>query len=141
MRRFNLWVEWDEEETRHWLLPREGVVYSFVVENPETHAVTDMCSFYHLPSSIIGHAKYETLHAAYSFYNVATSVKLESLVNDMLITAKNMDMDVFNALDLMENESFLTKLKFGIGDGTLNYYLYNWGCPEIPSGKIGLVLL
>lgn len=41
----------------------------------------------------------------------------------------------------MENKEFLQPLKFGIGDGTLNYYLYNWGCPDIESSKIGLVLL
>ena len=35
---------------------------------------------------------------------------------------------MFNALNLMENESFLEKLKFGIGDGNFNYYLYNWKC-------------
>lgn len=139
--KFKLWVEWDEEETKHWMLPRDGVVNSFVVEDPETHKVTDVCSFYHLPSSITGHAKYKTMNAAYSFYNVATSTTLEKLVNDMLIVAKQMDFDVFNALDLMENESFLKKLKFGVGDGTLNYYLYNWGCPQIKAGDIGLVLL
>ncbi|CAM9365596.1 unnamed protein product, partial [Choristocarpus tenellus] len=32
-------------------------------------------------------------------------------------------------------------LKFGIGDGHLQYYLYNWRCPEISSNEVGLVLL
>ena len=50
------------------------------------------------------------------------------------------DFDVFNALDLMENTSFLEKLKFGIGDGNLQYYLYNWKCPAMIPKKIGLVL-
>lgn len=48
--------------------------------------------------------------------------------------------DVFNALDLMENKTFLEKLKFGIGDGNLQYYLYNWKCPSMGSEKVGLVL-
>jgi glycylpeptide N-tetradecanoyltransferase len=43
--------------------------------------------------------------------------------------------DVFNALDLMENKEFLETLKFGIGDGNLQYYLYNWRCPSIPPNK------
>ena len=50
------------------------------------------------------------------------------------------DFDVFNALDLMENPDFLEKLKFGIGDGNLQYYLYNWKCPGMTPKKIGLVL-
>jgi len=45
--------------------------------------------------------------------------------------------DVFNALDLMENKTFLEKLKFGIGDGNLQYYLYNWKCPSMAPEKVG----
>ena len=44
--------------------------------------------------------------------------------------------DVFNALDLMENKEFLEKLKFGIGDGNLQYYLYNWKCPFMTPEKV-----
>ena len=47
---------------------------------------------------------------------------------------------MFNALDLMENAEFLEKLKFGIGDGNLQYYLYNWRCPIMDPKRVGLVL-
>ena len=40
----------------------------------------------------------------------------------------------------MENASFLEDLKFGIGDGKLRYYLYNWDVPTIAPGDLGLVL-
>jgi hypothetical protein len=36
----------------------------------------------------------------------------------------------------MENKQFLEKLKFGIGDGNLQYYLYNWKCPAIEPEKV-----
>ena len=49
--------------------------------------------------------------------------------------------DVFNALDIMENDpSLLKDLKFGPGDGHLQYYLYNWQCPEVEPREVGLVL-
>ena len=41
-----------------------------------------MVSFYNLPSSIIGNKKHSTLKAAYSFYNVATTVDLKALMTD-----------------------------------------------------------
>lgn len=55
----------------------------------------------------------------------------------------------------MENSTFLKELKFGyanklssrllttssIGDGNLQYYLYNWKCPDMPPSKLGLVLM
>ena len=48
-----------------------------------------------------------SIKAAYSFYNVATSMSWTDLMADALVMAKKMDFDVFNALDLMENVDFL----------------------------------
>ncbi|OQS07359.1 kinesin [Thraustotheca clavata] len=140
LKKFDLVADMNENEVAHWLLPRQGVVSSYVVEDPATHKVTDLASFYHLPSTIIGNTTYKTLFAAYSYYNVATTVPLVQLMQDLLILAKNEGMDVFNALNLMENEQFLQQLKFGIGSGELQYYLYNWRCPRMPHGKVGIVL-
>jgi glycylpeptide N-tetradecanoyltransferase len=103
--------------------------------------ITDLVSFYTLCSSILGHEKYDRLNAAYSFYNVATKTPFTELMLDALIAAKKKDFDVFNCLDVMENSSILKDLKFGIGDGHLQYYLYNWACPEMPANKVGVVLL
>lgn len=51
------------------------------------------------------------------------------------------NFDVFNALDVMENSSFLSSLKFGVGDGNLQYYLYNYRSPELEPSDVGLVLM
>lgn len=131
-----------EAEVEHLLMPQEGVVDSLVVDNPESHEITDLCSFYTLPSSIIGNDTYSTLKAAYSFYNVATSTPFLQLMNDALIIAKRKDYDVFNALDIMHNPSFLKELKFGPGDGHLHYYLYNYRVQtQLKPSELGLVLL
>lgn len=140
LKQFKLAPMMDEQEVAHWILPRKGVINAYVVANPENGKITDFCSFYHLPSTVIGHAKHSTLNAAYSFYNVATSVTMTQLISDLLIMARDDKFDVFNALNLMENGSFMDALKFGKGDGELQYYLYNWRCPTISSSEIGLVL-
>mmetsp|Transcript_43179 Transcript_43179/g.94140 ORF Transcript_43179/g.94140 Transcript_43179/m.94140 type:complete len:481 (+) Transcript_43179:86-1528(+) len=140
LRQFPLHPEFSVKELAHSMLPREGVVYSYVRENANGE-VTDVCSFYSLPSTILGNDKYSVLKAAYSYWNVATTVTLHELMYDALIFAKMHEFDVFNALNVMENEQFLKELKFGIGDGFLQYYLYNWKCPKIEPSGIGLVLL
>ena len=127
------------EETAHWLLPREKVVYSYVVE--VDGEVTDFASFYSLPSSVLGNEKHKTLCAAYQFWTCARTVSLVDLSQDVLCMAKNEGFDVFNALDLMDNGPIFEPLKFGIGDGLLQYYLYNWTCPVMKPEELGLILL
>lgn len=139
LKKFSLAPEFSEEEFKHWFTPREGIVDSFVIKDEEGQ-VTDMISFYTLPSTVMHHPVHKQLKAAYSFYNVCHKTPLIDLMQDALILAKQRGFDVFNALDLMENKEFLEKLKFGIGDGNLQYYLYNWKCPFMEPEKVGLVL-
>ena len=138
---YKLAVCFSEDEVAHWLLPRPGVIDSYVAADPITGIVTDLCSYYHLPSAVLGHPRHDALRAAYSFYNVATTVPLTDLMRDCLILARDGGHDVFNALDLMQNGTFLEELKFGPGDGRLQYYLYNWACPVMESEDVGIVLL
>jgi glycylpeptide N-tetradecanoyltransferase len=60
--------------------------------------------------------------------------RLHSLIQDALILAKNLGFDVFNALTLLDNSLFLEDLKFGAGDGHLNYYLFNYRAMPIAGG-------
>ncbi|KAI8096679.1 acyl-CoA N-acyltransferase [Halteromyces radiatus] len=150
-----------DQDVEHWILPHKEVVWSYVVEDPKTNKITDMISFYSLPSSVIGNPKHKTLNAAYLYY-YATDVinatdnskddddqeppkllgkRLNDLVGDVLVMAKRLNFDVMNGLQLMDNGLFLQQQKFGAGDGYLNYYLYNWRCPDVDDSKVGLVML
>lgn len=132
----------NEDEVRHLLLPRPGVVNTYVIEGLDK-SVTDMCSFYHLPSTVTKHEKHKKLFAVYSFYNVATTIPYIDLMRDLLIYARNEGADCVNALDVMENgpDEVLEALKFGMGDGYLQFYVYNWKCPVIKASEVGLVLV
>lgn len=121
------------------VLPRDKVVNSFVLK--KKGVVTDFISFYHLPSTVIGNPKHDHLYAAYSYYNVCTSMTFTELMKDALILARNIGIDVFNGLDVMDNLEAYNNLQFGIGDGHLQYYVYNWKCPTIEAKDVGLVLL
>ncbi|XP_041990302.1 glycylpeptide N-tetradecanoyltransferase 1-like [Salvia splendens] len=142
LQQFAVAPDFGVDDVEHWLLPKEDVVESYLVESPETHEITDFCSFYSLHSSILGSQNHSVLKAAYSYYNVSTKTPLLQLMSDALIVAKKKDFDVFNALDVMHNETFLKELKFGPGDGKLHYYLYNYRLKHVlRSSELGLVLL
>ena len=139
--KFDVHLHFSESEVQHFLLPREGVIDTWVVENPETKEIKDFLSFYHLPSSILKHETHKILNVAYCYYNVANTVSMEELLKNALIIAKNKNFDVFNALDILDNDGLLKELKFGIGDGNLHYYFFNWRVPEFKPSQIGIVLV
>lgn len=137
--KYKLHQTFSVEEFEHWFTPQKDIVYSYVVEDSEGE-VTDFISFYSLSSTIMNNPTYKSLFAAYCFYYFNNSLKLKDLMYDALIMAKKNNFDVFNALDLMENKPILEDLKFGMGDGNLHYYIFNWVCAGIQPQDVGLVL-
>ena len=133
--------ELSNEEVSHWLLPREGVVYSFVKEDSKTQRVTDFTSFYVLPSQCLKTPTPTRVEAAYMFHTVATSMSKQTLVELTLGLAEERGLDVFNCLDIMDNADFLENLKFGRGDGVLHYYVYNYRLPQLQASDVALILL
>jgi glycylpeptide N-tetradecanoyltransferase len=105
--------------------------------------LTDFFSFYSLPSSILQHPEHRTLRAAYSYYNVSTTGRLREGMQDLLVVARDLGYDVFNALDVMENGGLMEDLKFSVGEGHLHYYLYNWrvGGSALQPKDLGIVLV
>ncbi|KAI9879712.1 MAG: glycylpeptide N-tetradecanoyltransferase [Pleopsidium flavum] len=148
LKRFNMAPEFTGEEIDHWLLHKdksaEQVIWTYVVEEPETHKISDFFSFYCLESSVIGNRKHDTVRAAYLFYYASEKAfveeekglkeRLNALINDALILAKKFSFDVFNALTLLDNPLFLESQKFGPGDGQLHFYIFNYRTPAILGG-------
>ena len=132
-------IQFNEEEVRHFFLPREEVIYTYV--DCTDNQVTDVFSFYYLPSQILNHPKHRLLKVAYSFYNVSNTGRFKAGMIELLRKAKEMEMDVFNALDVMENKDVFEELKFGIGDGQLYFYLYNWRMKDVKPEQVGIVLV
>lgn len=138
--RFTVYPEMSLEEAQHYLLPQEDVIGSYVVENPETHKITDFISFFHIQSSVIDNKKYDTFTATYCYYYANTTTSLKDLLADGIIAAKNEGGDVFNALEVMNNATVFDDLKFARGDGTLHYYFYNWRLNPIKPSEMAVVL-
>ena len=74
--RHKVHIVYDEEEVRHFFLPREQVIYCYVDGGGPGEPLTDIFSFYYLPSQILNHPDHNTLKVAYSYYNVSTTDRL-----------------------------------------------------------------
>lgn len=139
LKRYPVAPVFDEKNIKHLLIPREGVVYTYVVDGPT--GLTDFFSFYSIPSMIIGNPKYSHLEVAYIFYYAYTVTPLLQLMNDLLIIAHSKHFDVCNLVAVMDNKTFTEELKFHEGDGSLQFHFYNWGYPPLPPSKVGLLML
>jgi len=145
LKKFSLSIQFTADEVEHFLIPRENVIESFVIESEvegnKKKQITDFISFYSLPSSVLKHETHKILNVAYSYYNVPNKYSMTELMRDALVLAKQKDYDVFNALNIQDNEPIFKELNFGVGDGNLHYYLYNWRVRKLSPGQIGMVLV
>jgi len=137
--KFETHFEFSQDELAHFIVPREKVVEAFVIE--EEGEIVDFFSFYALPSSILKHVEEKTLFVAYAYYTVAKKHSLEEVMKQALIMAKKKGYDVYNALDIMDNRTFFDEHKFGVGDGNLHYYFYNWRVRDVEPEHVSMVLV
>ncbi|XP_072312164.1 glycylpeptide N-tetradecanoyltransferase 2-like [Eucyclogobius newberryi] len=144
--RFDLSTNLSLEEVEHWLLPRDGLIYSYVAQG-EDGSLTGAFSFHALSSQVLNQPLHTELREARLMLCVrssAESVELMEdaleLMEDALVLAKAKGFDVFTAFDVMGNKSLLEKLKFNTSSKSMNFYLYNWQCPAINPDKVGFVL-
>lgn len=59
LKKFKVYLKYTQDDVKHWFLPRKDVIYTYVVEND--NKVTDLISFYCLPSSVLKHEKHKVL--------------------------------------------------------------------------------
>ena len=108
-------------------MPQVGTVYTIVIETGKQ--ITDFVSFYNLPFKVLDHQTHKEMNSAYLYYYAYTKNSLEMLMRYALHFAANeadIKFDIFSCLGVMDNLSFIEQLKFGGGDGLINYYLYNY---------------
>ena len=78
------------------------------------------------------------------YYSFSEQNPLVELLKYAIWFAKEKaDFDVFNCLSIMDNHQFIQELKFGCGDGTLSFYLYNYKIKDmyLPPSMVGTVLV
>ena len=146
--KYQIFNKYTQAELAHVLMPRSGVIYTVVVAAREDGKIIDFISFYNLPVQVLkkvsgDHTRmnvstqnltnindFYIFQVAYLYYyGLGGQNSLVDLVKYALVYAKDladMNFDVFNALQVMDNNDFFDQCKFGLGDGCLNYYLYNW---------------
>ncbi|CAL8109796.1 unnamed protein product [Orchesella dallaii] len=120
---------------------KSGVVRTYVRE--KDGVVTDLISYYVVYLKKLGTTKsqiHNEIQCAHALVNVATSMSLIDLMKVAIVHAKDDGCDVYNLLNIMDNQGIVRDMDFVEGTGTLAYFLYNWRCPKMRPDQVGLVL-
>jgi glycylpeptide N-tetradecanoyltransferase len=120
------------------LSSQSNQVVSYVLLDDKTDEVLDFVSYYTTTMKSFNkeQEKQTQIQVGHLYYYTSTVETAYRLVNDMLIVAKNNGVDLFNATNALENDTFLKELKFEEGPTTLNCNLFNWNVLDIPPQQI-----
>jgi len=129
---------WTEDEVAHFLIPRENIVQTWVVEDPENGEISDLFSYYCLDSNIM--PRKTLVHHAYVYYCIAGKHSKQKLIKNLLICTRIQDKDIVTSLNFQDLESHLEKCKFRKGRNPLFYYLYNYRTNLVEPHQMGMVL-
>ena len=143
-KKYKIYSIYSEEEIEHWLFPIKGVIYSYVKED-ENGNITDFTSFYVI-NCLRDNGDKEKW--CYIYFNIATSISSEELLENSMSLAKNIGIDYYICNSINNYESISKELKFisnieedGGSYGSLKYYFNNFICPETEGKDISIILI
>lgn len=122
MEKYNFHPIFTLDEFKHMFLNNKFVT-SYVYEDTDGY-VLDFVSYYNTESTVFKTNK--IIKKGTLFYYTCLNETQYKLIQDILIVAKNNGIDVFNAMEIMENQYTLKELGFEENSANLHYYLYNW---------------
>ena len=147
-KKYKIYEILDKSEVEHWLLPRNNIVYTYVLEDEE-HKITDFCSFYTIQRTILNQnkisensvSKYKKIIFAYELINLNTSISMKELLRSAVILAKQNGFDAYHCIDYKENSDNFKELLFMEKIGKMKYYLYNFVIPETSIDDVSLMFI
>jgi glycylpeptide N-tetradecanoyltransferase len=123
------------------LFHNNDFITTYVLED-DNKTVLDLISYYKVQSNVSKNSMTQKLiKTANLFYYTSFEETPYRLVHDILVIAKNEGIDLFSALNVMENNDILQELNFTIGTKKFHYYFWNWKCRDLNKTQIGKIAI
>ena len=137
---FKFDIDFTPELVRHMFLPREDIVYSYVI--PSTSGPKAFFSFYIMNWNVIHDSRDMNIRAAYIWFHAEKGVELKSLIADLLNKAVNdAKADVANSVGITGIHDALIANKFEAGSKALKYYSYNYAIPDMEDFEMRYIFV
>ena len=135
---------YDADEVRHWFLPRDRAVYSYVLYEADTlvaftsfHAVPRLHNYHSgTPTAV------RTANATYHICRSKTSSK-GAVLREVMSRARAEGFDVYSALEQMDFAEWMEEDggRFLKSNGGVFYYLFNYNTAPMTPQQIGMVVV
>ena len=140
-KKYNINEVLSKEEILHYFLPRNNIIYSYVLED-ENNKITDFFIFYALTRTILSNnSKYKKINLAYSIINYNSTISMKDLLKSEIIIAKQNNFDALHCINYKEYAENFKELLFTEKVGKIKYYFYNFVCPNTPIDKVSLIFV
>jgi len=137
-KKFKVYPVFSFEKFNYIFKNDEEIGESFMVLG-QNNEVEVFISYYKLDSD--AQKATQLIRGAYLYYYAYKDYELfKKALKQLVFILSEKKFDVFNCLNLMDNEALLKELRFGSGTGCLNYYLFNYHLNNINNSDVCLVL-
>lgn len=123
----------DRNTFLHNFLPRKDVIYTYVVDDD---VVREFVSFFIIDTVCSGSP--ESIKTAYLYYYA--SPEPERLVEDLVHTLKELEIDLLNLLNMGKNKEIVQNPAYLSGTGYLHYSFYNFQTNKVDPEKLFFVM-
>lgn len=139
LKRFELYPIYDADHFTNTFLNND-FVKCYTYKAKSDGPILDIISYYNLPMTKTDNTT--RINTAYLFYYSNNSGHLTDMVRNLMIKLRNEQYHLFNALNIMENETFLDELHFEEGTGEPYYFIYNQATNTVPllPNQIGKII-
>jgi glycylpeptide N-tetradecanoyltransferase len=140
LRKYKISRQFTLDNFRYHFIPKDDYILdAYVIKHENT--ITDFISYYYLSSSTINNTECKSVNKIYLYYYFNNKTSLKELVNGVIYLAKNKNIDAIDCIDILDYKSVFNELKFKLGNGSINYFFYNWNIPQIESNELGYFMV
>lgn len=128
IKKYKIFDNMDKEDFCYFI--KNKIMKVFVAE--ENNEIVSFGSFYILDTMAIK----KNIKISGAYLSIVCGQNYKDMVNDLISASYKEKCDVFNGINIGNNEEVFDSLEFLKGTGELKYYLYNWKIGKINKKDI-----
>jgi glycylpeptide N-tetradecanoyltransferase len=138
--KFQFDVDWTPDLVRHLFLPREQILYTYVILG--AGGVSAFFCFYVMNWGMVNDDQKWDIRAGYLYYMASRGVDEKALISDLLnLSVNDAKIDVITALGIGGTHDALIANRFEEGKKALQFYSYNYAVTPMEDSNLRFIFV